>query len=77
MISTVGSPPRADMFFSPLEGMRRGISEANAAAAGIAQGDVSPENMVGLMEGQIQVKASAAVERAADQTLGSLLDAVA
>ena len=65
------------MFFSPLEGMRRGISEANAAAAGIAQGDVSPENMVGLMEGQIQVKASAAVERAADQTLGSLLDAVA
>ena len=65
------------MFFSPLEGMRRGISEANAAAAGIAQGDVSPENMVGLMEGQIQVKSSAAVERAADQTLGSLLDAVA
>jgi len=65
------------MFFSPLEGMRRGISEANAAAAGIAQGDVSPENMVGLMEGQIQVKASAAAARTADQTVGTLLNALA
>jgi hypothetical protein len=65
------------MFFSPLEGIRRGVSQANAAAAGIAQGDVSPENMVGLIEAGVQVKAGAAVERAADQTLGSLLDAVA
>jgi hypothetical protein len=65
------------MFSAPLEGIRRGINQANAAAAGIAQGDVSPENMVGLIESRIQVKASAAAERAADQTLGSLLDAVA
>ncbi len=65
------------MFSAPLEGIRRGINQANAAAAGIAQGNVSPENMVGLIESRIQVKASAAAERAADQTLGSLLDAVA
>ena len=65
------------MFSAPLEGIRRGISQANAAAAGIARGDVTPDNMVGLIEARIQVKASAAVERAADQTLGSLLDAVA
>jgi hypothetical protein len=57
--------------------MSRGVSQANAAAAGIAQGDVSPGNMVGLVEAGIQVKASAAVERAADQTLGTLLDTVA
>ena len=77
MISSVGSPPRADVFFSPLEGMRRGISQANTAAAGIGQGDVSPENMIGLIEGQIQVKASAAAAHTADQTVGTLLDTVA
>jgi hypothetical protein len=65
------------MFFSPLEGMRYGVSQANAAGAGIAQGDVSPENMLGLIEGQVQVKASAAVARTADQTVGTLLNALA
>ena len=77
MIPALGSPVRVDMFFAPQEGMSRGVSQANAAAAGIAQGDVSPENMVGLVEAGIQVKASAAAERAADQTIGTLLDAVA
>jgi len=65
------------MFSAPLEGMRRGVSQANAAAADIAQGDVSSENMIGLIEARIQVKASAAAARTADQTLGTLLDAVA
>ncbi|HTZ21961.1 MAG TPA: hypothetical protein VMC06_13840 [Opitutaceae bacterium] len=77
MIPLVGSPVRADMFFAPQEGVRRGVSQANGIAASIAQGDVSPENMVGLVEAGIQVKASAAVERAADQTIGTLLDTVA
>ena len=65
------------MFFALQEGMRRGVNQANTAAAGIAQGDVSPENMVGLVEAQTQVKAGVAVGRTADQTIGTLLDAVA
>ena len=77
MIPAVGSPVRVDMFFAPQEGLRRGVSQANAAAAGIAQGDVSPENMVGLIAAKIQVKASAAAARTADQLIGTLLDAVA
>ena len=77
MISSVGSVGRGDLFAAPLEGMRRGVSQANTAAAGIAQGDVSPENMVGLIEAKIQVKASAAAARTADQLIGTLLDTVA
>jgi hypothetical protein len=77
MIPSVGSIGRGDLFSASQDGIRRGVSRANAAAARIAQGEVTPENMVGLIEAGIQIKASVAAARAADQTLGTLLDTVA
>lgn len=40
----------------------------------IAEGDLSPENMIGLIEAEAMVKANAVVLRSADELLGSLLD---
>ena len=63
-----------DLFSAPREGIRRGIAKADESAKQIAEGDVSPDAMIGLLEAKIAVKANAASLRAADEMLGFLLD---
>lgn len=66
-----------------LAGMQNGIANMNAHAQRIAQygtengpqdlGSVA-EDMVGLQQSELQVKASAQVVKSADEVIGTLLD---
>jgi hypothetical protein len=78
MITPADSSPRTiNLFAAPLDGIRRGMEQANQAATKIAAGDVSPENVVSQIQAEILVKANAASMRTADEILGTLLDATA
>jgi hypothetical protein len=77
MISPAGASGPKDLFAAPLEGIRRGVAQVGEAAQKIAQGDVSPENVVAQIQGEILVKANAAVLRKTDEILGALLDTTA
>jgi len=77
MVSAVGSSSASNasnLFSNPLEGMRRGFQQANDASAKIADGDVSPENMVSMIQAEVLVKANAVVAQTADKLLGAFLD---
>lgn len=75
MINATRSSGAAPYYFqNPLAGMRRAVEQANSAAQRIAEGDVSPENMVSTMEAKIMMKANAVTLKAADSMLGTLLD---
>jgi len=73
MVSAVGSSS-ATLLSNPLEGMRRGFQQASDASAKIADGDVSPENMVSMIQAEVLVKANAVVAQTADKLLGAFLD---
>ena len=62
-------------------GIQKGFSQLNKASANIAQVSVSDdptrdltESAVGLLQGKIQVQASAKVLQTASDTIGSLID---
>jgi hypothetical protein len=74
MISPAGASGPDNLFAAPLEGIRRGVAQAGDAAVKIAQWDVSPENMIAQLQGEVLVKANAAVLRTADEIFGALLD---
>lgn len=74
VISSVEPRSSADLFAAPLEGMRRGMERTNRAAENLAEGEITPENVVGLMQGEALVKANAAYFRTVENVLGSLLN---
>jgi flagellar basal body rod protein FlgG len=61
-------------FQAPLQGMQRSVAQLNQAADKIAQGDVSPENIVSTMEAKIMFKANAQVVKTQDEMLGTLFN---
>lgn len=78
MISPTSSASRNfNLLAAPLEGMRRGVEQMNAASTRIAAGDVSPENVVMQIQAEMLVKANAVSMRMADEILGSIIDAKA
>lgn len=66
-----------DLFAAPRQGIERGIQQMNTAAAAIANGDVSPENVVQEIQAAVLVKANAVSARTAGEILGSLIDTLA
>jgi hypothetical protein len=76
MISAAGSSSTssAALLSNPMEGIRRGFQQASQASAKIADGDVSPENEVSMMQAEILVKANTVVAKTADKLLGAFLD---
>ena len=57
--------------------MQRAFAQAGDAAGRIADGDVSPDNMVDLLEAGTLAKANVAVMHAADDMIGWLFDEMA
>jgi hypothetical protein len=74
MISSLGSNAAADLFNAPLQGMKRGVNEANGAAQKIAEGEISPDNFTALIQAGIEIKANRTVAVTADEMIGSLLN---
>ena len=78
MISSVASSPYAygqlELFEAPKQGMQRAFAQAGEAAARISEGEVTPDNMVSLLESEVLVKANAAVLSTADDMIGWLFD---
>jgi hypothetical protein len=72
--SSFSASNASSLFSNPLEGMQRGFKQAADASAKIADGDVSPENMVSMIQAEVLVKANAVVARTADKLLGAFLD---
>lgn len=63
-----------------LNGIAAGFERLDKAAARVARGGAEGDlagNMVDLMKARHQVRASAAVIRTADETIGTLLDVLA
>ena len=48
-----------------------------AAAENMANGDISPENVVQQIQAEVLVKANVVAARTADEILGSLIDTLA
>jgi len=74
MISTNELRPMGDLFAAPREGIQRGVSHVNAAADKLAEGEITPENMIEVMQAETLVKANAAYLRSVQNVLGSLLN---
>lgn len=74
MISGIGSN---GLLAVPLQGIQRGMEQLNTAAGRVAEGDVSPENVVQQIQAEVMVKANAMTARTVDTILGSLLDTLA
>lgn len=77
MISSINSSGMPDLFAAPLQGIQRGVDQLNTAAQAVAQGDISPGNVVQQIQAEMLVKANVVAARTADQILGSLLDTLA
>jgi hypothetical protein len=76
MISSVGSYSQG-LYTAPMDGVRQGMADAAAAAGDLAEGDLSPDNVVAMIQAEMLVKANAISVRTADQLIGSLLDTLA
>ena len=64
-------------FETSLSGMQKAVSKMDGAAQKMADGDVSPDQVVELTQAAILAKANALTERTADQLYGSMLNTVA
>lgn len=74
MISTSELRPMSDLYAAPREGIQRGLNRVNAAAGNLAEGKVTPGNMVDVMQAETLVKANAAYLSTVENVLGSLLN---
>lgn len=77
MISPTGTgtgPSTSYYFGSAMKGMTRSVEQFNKAAGKIASGDLSPENMVDMMQSEKMVKASTVALRTQDEVIGTLLN---
>jgi len=61
----------------PLDGMQTASARFNNAAEAISRGEVEAEQMVELTESQRAFETNAAAAKAANDTLGTVLDAFA
>ena len=77
MISPVSVQSLPDPFAIAQEGMRRSLTQVASSASALAQGDLDPANIVGLLQGQRLYEVNAKILRTGDQMLGTLLDVVA
>jgi hypothetical protein len=77
MISGVQSSRLLGLFGAPLDGLRRSQRKLEENAQAIARGDLSPDNIVGLIEAEKSFKANAVVVRTADRMVGTILDTLA
>jgi len=57
--------------------MRRGLARFNEGSQTVAQGNLDPGGVVGMIEGQRTYEMNAKVLRTADEMLGTLLDTIA
>lgn len=73
-LSAAGSP---DLLAAPRQGIERGMRQMAAAAENMANGDISPENVVQQIQAEVLVKANVVAARTADEILGSLIDTLA
>lgn len=64
-----------DLFAAPKEGLRRGFLQLEASSEAIAEGDLSPETLLGQIQGEALVKANLASLKASGRTVGVFLDA--
>ena len=74
MISPASRFGQLELFDAPRQGMQRAFAQAGDAAGRIAEGEVTPDNMVDLLEAEALFKANAAVMRSADEMIGWLFD---
>lgn len=66
-----------NLLSAPVEGIRRGVEQASTASQSLTNGELTPENMVGLVEGGAVVKANAISLRTGSDIVGTLLDTFA
>ncbi len=75
--------PEVSALGAGLQGIQRGLADAQSAAQRIAQPNLEAgaagltEAAVDLLEAEVQVKASARVVDSAHETIGTLIDALA
>jgi hypothetical protein len=77
MISSVAASShygQLELFEAPRQGMQRAFAQAGDAAQRISEGEVTPDNMIDLLEAEALAKANAAVLRSADNMIGWLFD---
>lgn len=77
MVSSIRSSGNPDLLAAPRQGMQRGFEQLGAAAQSIAQGEITPDNAVQMIQAEMLVKANVVAARTADEILGSLLDTLA
>lgn len=77
MISPVSRTPEMNLLTAPAEGIQRGMAQVNAAAQNMAAGAITPENVVGMIEGSAVVKANAVSSRVSSDLVGTILDTFA
>lgn len=69
------NPPTA--FGEARDGMQRGLSQVARAAQSIAKGEINPQNVSDLIEGQRTMESSARVLQTSNEMIGTLLDVTA
>jgi hypothetical protein len=77
MVSSVGSSGMPDLFAAPRQGIQRGFEQLGAASQQIAQGEITPDNAVQLIQAEMLVKANTVAARTAGEILGTLIDTLA
>jgi len=74
MISSLGTSASGNILDASTQGMKRSVTEANAAAQKIAEGEITPDNFTALLQASIGLKANRAVAVTADEMIGTLLN---
>ena len=77
---TVGSVSSSSLLATGVQGVQKGMARANDAAGAIARNGTTEQDgdlatpIVDLKRSELQVKASAAVIKTADEMMGTLID---
>lgn len=73
-MSSVSSISSTSIFNHAQAGVQKGQAQVAQAASAIANGDLDPQNLVDLIQGQHTVSANLAVLKTEDEILGTILD---
>lgn len=73
-MSSISSISATASFSAAQAGVQRGQALVAQAAQSIAQGEVDPQNMINLIEGQRTVEANLKVLQTEDEILGTILN---
>lgn len=71
---SIGANPISSVLASPFQGVKRGVSEAEAAMQKIANNDLNPDNFTALIQAEISIKANRVVATTANEMVGTLLN---